>query len=182
MPIQARQLEIGKPCPPFSLPSVDGRRYELASFDKSQALLVAFICNHCPYVLAIEDRLLQIARSFSVEELQTVAICSNDWAQYPEDAPDKLLERSLRKEFGFPYLIDENQAVAHRFDAVCTPDLFLYDHERKLFYHGRIDDSWKDASKATSNEMHYAIELLLAGEDPPLEQHPTIGCSIKWKH
>lgn len=180
MPIQALELALGRLCPSFLLPSVDGQTYDLPSFGKSKALLVAFICNHCPYVMAIEDRLLGIARAYSESDLQVVGICSNAWRDYPEDAPGKLLERSLQKAYGFPYLVDETQEVARRFEAVCTPDLFLYDAERRLYYHGRIDDNWKDEKQVTRHELREAVDSLLAGKARPSLQHPTVGCSIKW--
>src|SRR5690348_6004296 len=109
MAISSHAIEIGKTCPQFLLSSVDGKSYSLDSFSKSQALLVAFICNHCPYVQAIEDRLLSLAHSYPSEKLQTVAICSNDWRQYPDDSPENLLKKWRDKKFQFPYLVDEKQ-------------------------------------------------------------------------
>jgi len=181
MAISSYNLNVGKSCPNFSLPSVDGKHYDLNSFFKSKALLVAFICRHCPYVMAIEDRLLALAHFYENKDLQTVAICSNDWQNYSEDAPENLFVRWQEKKYGFPYLIDEDQSVAKAFDAACTPDLYLFDQDRQLFYHGRLDDNWKDASKATQQDLRNAIEALLANQSPPIEQFPTIGCSIKWK-
>lgn len=181
MLLESNKEELGLACPDFSLPSVDGKNYELNSFNKSRALLVAFICRHCPYVLAIEDRLLKLSHSYDVKQLQTVAICSNDWQKYSADSPANLLARWKEKQYNFPYLLDESQQIAKDFDAVCTPDLFLYDEKRELYYHGRLDDNWKDASKVVNQELKNAIDLLLSGKKPPEAQSPTIGCSIKWR-
>jgi hypothetical protein len=132
-------------------------------------------------VKAVEDRLLALAHAFPVADLQTVAICANDPEAYPEDAPAALLERWRAKNYGFPYLVDENQEVAKAFDAACTPDLYLYDQKRRLYYHGRLDDNWKDAAEVTKEDLKDAVRALLAGKEPPSSQINTIGCSIKWK-
>ena len=181
MAISSYDLGIGKDCPSFYLPSVDKKNYDLNSFSKSKGLLVAFICNHCPYVQAIEDRLLTLARTYALEKIQTIAICSNDWHSYPEDTPENLHKRWQGKAYGFPYLLDETQEAARAFKAACTPDLYLYDGARKLFYHGRLDDNWKDQTQVKNQDLKEAINSLLAGKNPPSLQHPTIGCSIKWK-
>lgn len=182
MAIESKKIALGSPCPSFSLRSVDNRRYSLSDFVPSKGLLVAFICNHCPYVKAIEDRLIALAKSFPVQDLQVVGICSNDPVGYPEDAPEELLRRWKQKNYGFPYLVDEDQRVALAFGAACTPDLFLYDQNRKLYYHGRLDDNWKDPSRVTKEELKEAIQSLVKGDPAPQEQINAIGCSIKWKH
>lgn len=181
MAITSEKLEIGSACPDFELDSVDNKKYRLSDFKQSKGLLVAFICRHCPYVLAIEDRLLQLAHSYEVAQLQTVAICSNDAVQFPEDGPKSLLQRWQEKNYQFPYLVDEDQMVAKEFDAACTPDLYLYDQNRRLFYHGRLDDNWKEPAKVTSYDLKQAVDALLSDQDPPENQKPTMGCSIKWK-
>jgi len=141
-----------------------------------------FICNHCPYVVAVEDRILQLQREYGPKGVQLVGICSNDPSNYPEDSPEKLLERWKNKQYGFPYLVDESQEVARAYGAVCTPDLYLFDGERGLYYHGRIDDSWQDPAKVTRRELASALDRLLKGEAAPAEQSPSLGCSIKWKN
>jgi peroxiredoxin len=176
----------GSTCPDFRLPAVDGRTYARDDFAASPVLVVMFICNHCPYVKAVEDRLIALQREFAstgpgAPPVQLVGICANDAASYPDDAFDKLRERWLAKEYGFPYLHDESQAVARAFGAVCTPDLFVYDDQRQLAYRGRIDDSWKDAGKVTRRELHQAVTALLAGQRPSADQKPSLGCSIKWR-
>lgn len=181
MAIESHVLALGADCPDFLLPSVDGKKFALRDFADSKGLLVAFICNHCPYVKAIEDRLLALARAFDTADLQVVGICSNDANSYPEDAPMELLRRWEQKQYGFPYLVDESQTVARDFDAVCTPDLYLYDQDRRLYYHGRLDDNWKDPAQVHRHEMKEAIDALLRGDAPFVNQVPSMGCSIKWK-
>jgi peroxiredoxin len=181
MAIETPLAALATPCPAFRLPAVDGRTYGLTDFDGSHVLVVMFICNHCPYVQAVEDRLIRLARELGPRGAAFVGICSNDAVTYPDDAFDKLAERWRRKDYGFPYLHDENQEVARAFGAVCTPDIFVYDRARALAYRGRVDDAWKDESKVTRRELAEAIEALLGGRRPSTEQRPSMGCSIKWK-
>jgi peroxiredoxin len=176
-----RDLPLGSPCPPFALRRVDGGTYGLADARGKPVLVVMFICNHCPYVQAIEDRIVALARAYEGRGVQFVGICSNDPTDYPDDRPERLLARWRDKAYGFPYLIDETQDVARAFDAVCTPDIYVYDAARRLAYHGRIDDSWKDEGAVTRRELAQALDALLAGREPDTRQHPSIGCSIKWR-
>jgi peroxiredoxin len=178
---ESRDLLLGTPCPDFRLPAVDGSTVARDDFRDRPALVVMFICNHCPYVKAVEDRIIRLARAFEGRGVQFVAICANDAEGYPDDAFDKLKERWQQKEYGFPYLHDEAQDVARAFGAVCTPDIFVYDSARKLAYRGRIDDSWKDESKVTRQELREALEALVAGKTPAAQQRPSMGCSIKWR-
>jgi thiol-disulfide isomerase/thioredoxin len=159
---------------------VDGKTYSSADFAPGP-LVVMFLCNHCPYVKAVEDRLIRLAREYAARGVQYLGICANDAAGYPDDAFDKLAARWRDKGYGFPYLHDESQAVALTFGAVCTPDIFVYDRSRRLAYRGRIDDSWKDESKVTRRELAAALDALLGGGQPAAEQRPSLGCSIKWK-
>ncbi len=181
MAVDSPPARLDAPCPDFQLPGVDGQSYRLADFDRAPALVVMFICNHCPYAQAVEDRLIRLARDLGTRGAAFVGICSNDAVTYPDDAFDKLAERWRRKQYGFPYLHDETQDVARAFGAVCTPDIFVYDRDRRLAYRGRIDDSWKDESKVTRHELADAVEALLDGRRPSSEQRPSMGCSIKWK-
>lgn len=176
--------QIGSACPDFALPNVvDGRTYGRRDFAGAKAFLVMFICNHCPYVKAIEDRLISLGRQLQGRPVKIVAICSNDSSveKYSDDSPENLKRRAVEKGYPFPYLHDESQEVAKTFGAVCTPDFFLYDAEMKLAYRGRLDDSWKDPSVVQSEELKGAIEALLAGKKPSTEQKPAMGCNIKWK-
>ena len=161
MAVESSQPALGSACPDFRLPAVDGKTYGRDDFAASPVLVVMFICNHCPYVKAVEDRLIALQREFAAggkRRVQLVGICANDAASYPDDAFDKLRERWQAKEYGFPYLHDESQAVARAFGAVCTPDIFVYDRQRQLAYRGRIDDSWKDPGKVTRRELHQAVD------------------------
>ena len=175
-----RDLALGTPCPDFRLPAVDGTTVARDDFRDATALVVMFLCNHCPYVQAVEDRIIALARDYGPRGVQFVGICSNDPSGYPEDAPARLLARSRVKGYGFPYLVDASQDVARAFDAVCTPDLYVYDRARRLAYHGRIDDNWKEPGKVTRRELAAALDALLAGRAPEREQLHAIGCSIKW--
>jgi peroxiredoxin len=181
MAVESTAARTGTGCPDFDLPAVDGKRYRRDDFAAAPVLAVMFICNHCPYVKAVEDRLIALAREYGPRGVQLVGVCSNDAVSYPDDAFDKLAERWRSKGYGFPYLHDESQAVARAFDAVCTPDIFVYDKERRLAYRGRIDDSWKDPARVTRRELAEAFDALLAGRAPSGDQKPTLGCSIKWK-
>lgn len=175
------QAELGSPCPDFSLPSVDGKQLGPKDFSSSKTLLVAFICNHCPYVRAIEDRLLELQRSYPFDRFQILAICSNDPSDHPEDSPAELKKRAMEKNYPFPYLIDEQQDVARAFGAVCTPDFYLFGADRKLAYRGRLDDSWKNPAQVRRQELKEAVDGLLSGKSLQSLQNPSMGCSIKWK-
>jgi peroxiredoxin len=179
--IQSAPVETGLPCPQFDLPAVDGTRHTLSSYASSDALLVAFICAHCPYVQAIEQRLIDLPKSFKKSELAVVGICSNDAQGYPEDAPGALYERSKAKEYTFDYLVDESQEVARAFGALCTPDFFLYDSARRLYYRGRLDDNWKQPQAVHRHDLAEAVRSVLAGKPAPAVQVPSMGCSIKWR-
>ena len=178
---ESRDLPLGTPCPDFLLPSVDGKTFARDDFRDAKALVVMFICNHCPYVQAVEDRIIQLHRDYASRGVQLVGICSNDPTDYPDDRPERLLSRWREKRYGFPYLIDEPQDVARTFHAVCTPDIFVFDGKRRLAYHGRIDDNWKEPAKVQRQEMREALDALLAGHRPAHEQTQSIGCSIKWR-
>jgi peroxiredoxin len=171
----------GSACPDFKLPSVDGKTVARDDFRAAKALVVMFICNHCPYVQAVEQRLIELAHEFQAKGAAFVGICSNDASEYPEDAPPELLKRWREKNYGFPYLIDESQEIARAFGAVCTPDLFVYDGAGKLAYRGRIDDSWKNPALVKKQELKAAIEAVISGKPVNSLQNPSMGCSIKWK-
>jgi peroxiredoxin len=176
-----RDLELGTQCPHFRLRSVDGQTVSRDDFRGAPAFVVMFICNHCPYVQAVEDRIIALAREYQPKGVRFVGICSNDPAGYPDDAPPRLLARWRDKGYGFPYLVDDTQSVARAFDAVCTPDIYVYDRGGRLAYHGRIDDNWQDPKKVKRRELAAALDELLAGKKPAAEQLHSIGCSIKWK-
>jgi peroxiredoxin len=173
--------EIGKSCPDFQLPATDGTTYSRRDFEGAKACLVMFICNHCPYVKAIEERLIALGRSYLEKPVKIVAICANDADNYPADSFPELKKRAEEKNYPFPYLYDESQSVARTFGAVCTPDFFLYDAQMKLAYRGRLDDSWKEPQNVKHEELRAAIDALVAGSKPSVQQTPSMGCNIKWK-
>lgn len=170
---------LGTPCPGFTLPAVNGLSLRLDDI-RTPGLLVVFMCNHCPYVQAVDDRINDLAKAFR-GRCTVVGIASNDALAYPEDGFAAMGERALEKGFVFPYLYDETQEVARAFGAVCTPDFFLYGADRRLAYRGRLDDSWKDPAKVTREDLRLAIEAVLAGHEVVQPQIPSLGCSIKWK-
>lgn len=164
--------------PDFSLPAVDGKTYSLEDFQAVKVLVVIFMCNHCPYVKAVLDRLNNLAKEFKDRGVAFVGINSNESENYPEDS----FESMKKVELNFPYLHDESQEVATKYHAVCTPDIFVYNAERKLAYHGRIDDNWQEPEKVTKEELKEALEAILAGKEIAREdQIPSMGCSIKWE-
>ncbi len=177
--LESTMVPLGSPCPAFSLPGVDGRDWAREDF-QAPLLLVVVMCNHCPYVQSVDDRINALAKRFT-GECAVVGINPNDAVAYPEDSFEAMRERASAKGFVFPYLHDEDQAVARRFGAVCTPDFFLYDQERRLRYRGRLDDSWKDPAAVKHEELKAAIEALLAGAETEPMQRPSMGCSIKWR-
>lgn len=173
--------ELGSACPDFKLPGVDGRDWSRTDFQNAKAFLVMFLCNHCPYVKAVEQRLIDLGNEMKAHGTEFVAICSNDSASYPEDSFENLQKRWKEKFYPFPYLVDESQKIAKTFGAVCTPDFFLYDSSHKLAYRGRLDDSWKDPSQVKRRELRDAILAITQEKEVSSEQRPSMGCSIKWK-
>jgi peroxiredoxin len=176
-----QDIALGTPCPDFRLPSVDGKTFARDDCRDRWVLVVMFICNHCPYVQAVEDRMVALQREYGPRGVQLVGICSNDPTDYPDDRPDRLLARWREKGYGFPYLVDSSQDVARAFGAVCTPDIYVFDRDRRLAYHGRIDDNWKEPTRVRQRELAAALDALLAGRRPAAEQHHSLGCSIKWR-
>lgn len=172
--------EIGLGIPDFTLNSVQGKSYSLKDFGQGTPLVVMFICNHCPYVQAVEDRLIQLGTDLKALNVPVIAICSNDEETYPEDNLANLKKRAEEKNYPFVYLHDKTQDVAKKFGALCTPDFFVYDKNHQLAYRGRLDDSWKDASKVKKRELYEAVKLLAEGKTAPQQQTPSMGCSIKW--
>ncbi|MEZ4335833.1 MAG: thioredoxin family protein [Sandaracinaceae bacterium] len=171
----------GTPAPPFSLPATDGETYALESFADAKVLVVVFTCNHCPYAIASEDRLVAIQRDYLDRGVRVVAINPNDAERYPSDGFDAMKARAAAKGFNFPYLYDESQAVARAYDAACTPDVFVFGPDRELVYNGRIDDSWQDEGAVTRRDLRAVIDATLEGRPHGLDVVPSMGCSIKWK-
>lgn len=182
MPVATPAAALGMTCPDFTLPDVFGRVRRRDEALDGRANLVVFFCNHCPYAKAVEARLIALHDEHKASGLRTALICANDPSHYPEDAPEQLCARAEERHYPFPYLVDETQDVARAFDAACTPDFFLFDADRKLVYRGRLDDNWKRPEQVKRRELHEAIAAVLAGRAVEGVQHPSLGCSIKWKH
>jgi len=173
---------LGTAAPAFRLPDPSGKTHSLDEFRDARALLVMFICNHCPFVKHLRSGLAEFAREYREKGLAIVAINSNDVASHPDDRPEKMAEEARAAGYVFPYLFDETQEVARAYEAACTPDFFLYDRERKLVYRGQFDDSRPSNGKpVTGRDLRAACDAVLAGEPVPAEQQPSIGCNIKWK-
>lgn len=176
-------LELGTPAPDFHLPEpVTGREVSLDDFHDAPALLVTFICNHCPYVQHIRHRLAELVRDYQGKGLAAVGINANDVAHYPDDAPEKMIEEVRNIGYTFPYLYDETQEVAKAYRAACTPDFFLFDRNRRLVYRGQFDDARPgNDAPVTGRDLATAIDAVLAGHAVPTDQKPSLGCNIKWK-
>jgi peroxiredoxin len=183
MAMQSRMLALGTAAPPFRLrDTASGKTVSLQDFAVSRALLVAFVCNHCPYVKHILDGFVAFAREYGPRGLAVVAISSNDVLTHPADSPAEMAKLARSKDFTFPYLYDESQAVARAYDAACTPDFFLFDSDRRLVYRGQFDGSRPGGSHpVTGSDMRAAADAVLAGKPAPEKQTPSVGCSIKWK-
>jgi len=175
-------LELGTKAPEFSLPNVDGQTVSLSDFDGKRALLVMFMCNHCPFVIHLREALADFAREYTPKDLAIVGINSNDVSTHPDDSPERMAAEVAQAGYTFPYLFDESQQVAHRYHAACTPDFFLFDGDRQLVYRGQFDDSRPESGIAvTGKDLRAACDTVLAGEPADPEQKPSIGCNIKWK-
>ena len=174
-------MELGAKAPDFALPDPKGKLHKLADAVDAKAFLVVFMCNHCPYVKTIIDRLIRDANDLKAAGVNLVAIGSNDAATYPEDGPEAMRRWALEKRFPFPYLHDATQSVARAYDAACTPDFFGFNSELRLQYRGRLDDSGRSPNPAARSELLDAMRQIAATGQGPREQTPSIGCSIKWK-
>lgn len=175
-------LELGTPAPDFKLPDCDRKMVSRDDFSDKPALLVMFICNHCPFVKHIRDGLARFARDYKARGLAVVGISSNDVEAYPDDSPERMKNEVEEAGYTFPYLYDHSQAVAKAYRAACTPDFFLFDQERRLAYRGQFDGSRPgNEVPVTGEDLRRAVDLLLAGKPVFQDQKPSIGCNIKWK-
>ena len=173
-------LKIDSSAPDFSLEGIDGK-YSLSSFDDNKALIIIFSCNHCPYVQAYEGRIKQIQEDYRGKGVLVVAINSNEDVNYPDDSFENMKKRAEGQKFNFLYLRDEDQSVARAYDATHTPEIFLFDRDRKLAFHGKIDDNWQEPNKVQNHYLRNALDELLAGKEISVPETFTIGCTIKWK-
>lgn len=177
-------LGIGTQAPAFRLPSVtSGKTVVLDDFKDKEALLVMFICRHCPFVKHVQRELAKLGKDYAAQPLGIVAISSNDAKAYPDDAPESLREMATELDFNFPFCYDETQEVAKAYKAVCTPDFFLFDQDRRLAYRGQLDDSRPGSNiPVTGRDLRAAIDAVLNGRPVAADQKPSIGCSIKWRN
>ncbi len=174
-------LPLGTEAPDFSLVNVDGKTVSLGDFADAPALLVVFMCNHCPFVKHIADPLAQLTAEYMTKGVAVVGISSNDVATFPADSPEQMVREAEERGYQFPYLFDETQEVAKAYHAACTPDFFLFDRDRRLVYRGQFDDSRPDSGiPITGRDLRAALDAVLAGKKPSDQQRPSIGCNIKW--
>ncbi len=175
------KLKEGDKAPDFNLKGIDGKNYALNDFKDAKALLIIFMCNHCPYVKAKQETIKNLQAKYKDKGLAIIGINSNESENYPEDSFEGMAETAKEKNFNFVYLHDKTQEVAKAYGASCTPDPFLFDAEQKLVYHGRFDDALEPGQKATEFDMDEAIAAVLEGKKPKHNFLYSIGCSIKWK-
>lgn len=179
----SKMIPLGSTAPDFSLPdTVSGKKMSLKQLTSDKATVIMFICNHCPYVQHVNHELVRLANDYIPKGVAFIAISSNDVAQYPDDAPDKMKEMAKKLGYPFPYLYDESQEAARAYDAACTPDFYIYDKNMKLVYRGQLDDSRPGNNiPVTGADVRTALDNLLAGKPVRAAQKPSIGCNIKWK-
>ncbi len=174
-------MEIGSPAPRFDLPGTDGRQHTLDESAGKKLLVLVVSCNHCPYVIAYEERIMAISRTYGPRGVQLVAINANDATRYPDDAMEPMIQRARSRGFDFPYVRDDTQLTVRALGARFTPEVFVFDEARTLRYHGRVDDNHRDPSKVTSHDLADALDALLEGRPPPNAETVPFGCSVKWK-
>ncbi|MPZ95478.1 MAG: redoxin domain-containing protein [Propionibacteriales bacterium] len=180
MAVPSVMVPLSTPAPDFALPDLDGRTVRLDALTDAPALLVAFLCNHCPYVRHVEDELGRLVSRHP--DVAVVGVCTNDADAYPDDRPEQLAEQARRAGWTFPYLVDADQSVGRAYDAACTPDFFLYDGERRLAYRGAFDESTPGNDiPVTGDLLAVAIGQVLGGQPVPEPHRPSMGCSIKWR-
>ncbi len=175
-------LPLGTEAPGFTLPDTEGNLVSLSDFEEAKALVVVFMCNHCPFVKHVIDGLVKLAKAYQPRGVAFVGINANDVNEFPEDRPEKMAEFARAKGIPFPYLYDETQEVAKQYHAACTPDFFVFDEDRRLVYRGQMDDSRPGSTvPVTGADLRAALDAVLEGEAVPEKQKPSMGCNIKWK-
>lgn len=179
--VNSKELPLGSPMPDFCLKDAEGTIHAGRGAFGKKGLLIAFTCNHCPYAVAVWPRLIELAKDAAKLGVNTLGVNPNIHPYYPEDAPEKMRLKIKQWGIPFPYLVDDTQDVARKFDAQCTPDLYLYDANGLLAYHGRLDDNWKEAGKVKRRELYDAVKAVAEGRSVAMPQHHSMGCSIKWR-
>jgi thiol-disulfide isomerase/thioredoxin len=179
----SNMLALGTIAPDFNLPEpLTGNNVSLGDIRSDKATVVMFICNHCPFVIHVNEELVRLGNDYKAKGISFVAISSNDVVNYPQDGPEKMAEHAKKVGYPFPYLYDETQEIAHDYKAACTPDIYLFDKDLKLVYRGQLDDSRPgNGIEVTGKDLRAALDAVLAGEKVNPEQTPSIGCNIKWK-
>lgn len=178
----SHMLALGTPAPAFNLPNFNGNYFSIEDFKDSPALLVMFICCHCPYVIHVREGLVEMIKEYQAKGAAVVGINSNDVKNYPQDRPEKMAEDAEKYGYTFPFLFDESQEVAMAYKAACTPDFFLFDKDRKLVYRGRMDSSRPENDlPVTGVDLRAAMDAVLENREVAQEQIPSLGCNIKWK-
>ena len=180
--LESVTIPLGTKMSAFELKDPMGKSYHSDEQYGERGLLVVFTCNHCPYAIAVWPRVIRLANYAKNLKINTIAINPNIHPKYPDDAPDKMIEKIKELGITFPYLVDETQETARAFKAQCTPDIYLFDKNRALVYHGRIDDNWQDESKVTREELKEALNNLATAQAVAAAQRPSMGCSIKWRN
>lgn len=177
------KLSPGQKAPDFLLTDVvSGEDFDFSASKAAKGYLIMFICNHCPFVKHVQPELVRLAEDFMPQGIEFIAISSNDVENYPDDSPEKMKAEAKKAGYAFPYLYDESQNIAKAYDAACTPDFFLFDSDKHLFYRGRLDESTPGNGKPlTGQDLRNALTALISGYSAPREQYPSIGCNIKWK-
>ena len=185
---ESTMMKLGRRAPSFTLPAANpdvddrgGDTRSLDDYEDAEALVVVFMCNHCPYVKHLEEELLATAREYQDQGVQFIGICSNDAENYPDDSFDNMAKRAQAKDYPFPYLQDESQEVAQAYEAACTPDFYVFDADRELAYRGRFDETRPDGGEPHGGDLRQALDELLADGEVTMEQKPSMGCNIKWK-
>lgn len=179
--LYSNMAPLGSKAIDFDLPGTDGNNYSLNSFKDKKVLVIIFMCNHCPYVIAVLNRIIAVQNDYADKGVQLVGISPNDAVNYPEDSFENMKKIVKEKNIPFPYLIDETQETARKYDAVCTPDIYVYGDERTLLYRGRIDDNWQEEFKVKQRDLRDALNAILERKPVSEKQIPSMGCSIKWK-
>ncbi len=179
--LKSLQLPMGSDIIDFNLPATDGKNYSPSDFADKKALIIIFMCNHCPYVQAIMDRLIQLQSDYTGKDVQIIGINSNESDNYPDDSFENMQKVVGEYGINFVYLHDESQEVAKAYQAQCTPDIYVFNQGRKLAYHGRLDDNWQDEGGVQKQGLREALDAMLSGNPVSDEQYSSMGCSIKWK-
>lgn len=181
MAVQSSKTELDSGIIDFSLKGIDGEMHSPGTYADSDALVIIFMCNHCPYVKAVVERFASLQEKYKDRSVKVIGINSNDAETYPEDSFENMKDFAEEYGLNFPYLVDDTQEVARAYDAACTPDIYVYSKDRRLKYRGRLDDNWRDEDNVSEKDLEKALELILEGNDADFDHIPSMGCSIKWK-